>query len=131
MVTDPISDMLTRIRNAIMAGHEKVNIPSSRVKLQIAEILEKEGYIISFKLIRDHKQGVIRIYLKWVGPKQSAITGLRRISKPGRRIYSKSDNIPRVLRGLGIAIVSTSKGILTDFEARKARSGGEILCYVW
>jgi len=131
MVTDPIADMLTRIRNAIMAGHERVSVPASKEKSRIADILKEEGYISNYKIIKDHKQGVIRIYLKYLGPKKNAIEGLRRISKPGRRIYVAAKELPRVLRGMGVAIVSTNKGILTDNAARQANSGGEVLCYIW
>ena len=131
MVTDPIADMLTRVRNGIMAGHDKVGVPASRVKTRIAEILKEEGYISNFKVTKDHKQGEISISLKWVGPRESAITGLKRVSKPGRRIYVRKDDLPRVLGGMGVAIISTSKGIVTDADARKSNSGGEVLCYVW
>jgi small subunit ribosomal protein S8 len=131
MLTDPIADMLTRVRNGIMAGHEKVEIPSSRMAEKIANILKKEGYINNFKVIKDHKQGIIKISIKWVGPKESAIQGIKRISTPGRRVYAPVSNLPRVLRGLGIAIISTNKGVLTDSEARKANCGGEVLCHVW
>ncbi len=131
MVTDPIADMLTRIRNSIMAKHDKLEIPSSRVKIRLAEIMKEEGYIGGFKLIKDHKQGVIRVYLKWDSSKKPAITGLKRMSKPGRRVYSSAADLPRVLRGLGIAIISSSKGIVTDAVARKEKTGGEVLCYIW
>ncbi len=131
MTTDPIADLLTRIRNSIMAGHEKLDMPSSKMKIRIAEILQDEGYINGFKLIKNHKQGILRIYIKWVEPKKSAITGLKRVSKPGRRVYSSFSDIPRVLRGMGIAIVSTSKGIVTDSVARREKRGGEVVCYIW
>jgi len=130
MVTDPISDMLTRIRNALMAGHSKLNIPSSGNLVKIAGILKDEGYINDYKLIKDHKQGVLKIYLKWVSDKP-AITGLKRVSSPGKRVYSTAKDIPKVLRGFGIAIVSSNKGIITDHTARKENTGGEVLCYVW
>ena len=131
MITDPIADFLTIIRNGIMAGHERVNIPASREKIRITEILKDEGYINNFKVIKDHKQGTIRIYLKYIGPKKNAILGLKRISKPGRRVHSPAKELPSVLRGMGVAIVSTNRGILTDAAAREANSGGEVLCYVW
>ncbi|MBI5179552.1 MAG: 30S ribosomal protein S8 [Nitrospinae bacterium] len=131
MVNDPIADMLTRIRNAILAGKEQVSVPSSKMKVRIAEILRDSGYINSFKLVKDSTQGVIKMNLKYHAPRQNAIVGLRRASTPGRRIYMKASDIPRVLRGMGIAIVSTNKGILTDAEARREKCGGELLCYVW
>jgi small subunit ribosomal protein S8 len=131
MVTDPIADFLTIIRNGIMAGHERVNIPASKEKIRITEILKEEGYINNFKVIKDHKQGIIRIYLKYIGSKKNAILGLRRISRPGRRVHVPATNLPRVLRGMGVAIVSTNRGILTDDAARKENTGGEVLCYVW
>jgi small subunit ribosomal protein S8 len=130
-MTDPIADMLTRIRNANAVGHEKVEIPGSKIKWAIAEILKREGYIRDAEFIPDDKQGVIRIFLKYGRNQERVITGLKRISKPGLRVYVKKENIPRVLGGLGIAILSTSKGILTDKEARKLGVGGEVLCYVW
>ncbi len=131
MSTDPIADFLTRIRNGIMAGHERVTVPASKEKIRITEILKDEGYINNFKVIKDHKQGMIRVYLRYIAPKKSAIMGLKRISKPGRRIHVPASDLPRVLRGMGVAIVSTNRGILTDAAARKANTGGEVLCYVW
>ncbi len=131
MVNDPIADMLTRIRNGILAGKGQVSVPESKVKLRIAEILRDRGYINSFKVIKEVPQGVIKLNLKYHGAKQNAIVGLRRVSTPGRRMYVKSTEIPRVLRGMGIAIVSTNKGIITDADARKSKCGGELLCYVW
>jgi len=131
MMTDPIADMLTRIRNALQAKKEEVDIPSSKLKLRIAEILKEEGYIKDFKLIQDAKQGIIRIFLKYDEYGEPVISGLKRISKPGRRIYVSKDKIPRVMRGLGIAILTTSKGVMTDREARKMGVGGEVICYVW
>ncbi len=131
MITDPIADFLTIIRNGIMAGHERVNIPASKEKIRITEILKDEGYINNFKVIKDHKQGAIRIYLKYIGPKKNAILGLKRVSKPGRRVHLPAKELPSVLRGMGVAIVSTNRGILTDAAAREANSGGEVLCYVW
>ncbi|MEZ0536791.1 30S ribosomal protein S8 [Caldicellulosiruptoraceae bacterium PP1] len=130
-VTDPIADMLTRIRNANNSRHEIVDIPASRMKKEIAQILLDEGFIKEYEVIDDGKIGIIRIKLKYGANKEKAITGLRRISKPGRRVYVNKDELPRVLGGLGIAIVSTSKGVMTDKKARKEGVGGEVLCYVW
>lgn len=130
-ITDPIADMLTRIRNANSAKHETVDIPASNMKKAIAQILLDEGYIASYKVIEDEKQGVIRVTLKYGENKSQVITGLRRVSKPGLRIYSNVENMPKVMKGLGIAIVSTSKGIMTDREARKQNVGGEVLAFVW
>ena len=130
-ITDPIADMLTRIRNAGSARHDTVDVPSSRMKKAIAEILLEEGYIKSFQLIDDGTQGVIRITLKYLPGKEKAIQGLRRVSKPGLRVYAGADELPQVLRGLGIAIISTSKGIMTDKKARAAHVGGEVLAFVW
>lgn len=131
MVADPIADMLTRLRNANLVYHEKVEIPGSKLKRSLAEILKNEGYIRDYEWHDDGKQGVIRVYLKYGPGKARVLSGLKRISRPGLRIYAKSQEIPRVLGGLGIAILSTSKGIMTDREARAARVGGEVLCYVW
>ncbi len=130
-ITDPIADMLTRIRNANSAKHEIVDIPASNMKKAIAQILLDEGYIASYKVIEDDKQGVIRVTLKYGENKSQVITGLRRVSKPGLRIYSNVEDMPKVMKGLGIAIVSTSKGIMTDREARKQNVGGEVLAFVW
>ena len=130
-ITDPIADMLTRIRNANSAKHETVDIPVSNMKKAIAQILLDEGYIASYKVIEDDKQGVIRVTLKYGENKSQVITGLRRVSKPGLRIYSNVEDMPKVMKGLGIAIVSTSKGIMTDREARKQNVGGEVLAFVW
>ena len=130
-ITDPIADMLTRIRNAGSAGHETVDVPNSKMKKAIAEILLEEGYIKSFQLIDDGTQGVIRITLKYLPGKEKAIQGLRRVSKPGLRVYAGADELPQVLRGLGIAIISTSKGIMTDKKARAQHVGGEVLAFVW
>ncbi len=129
-ITDPIADMLTRIRNANSARHESVNVPASKLKLAIAKILLDEGYIKAYQFIEDGNQGVIKITLKYLG-KEKVITGLRRVSKPGLRMYVGADDLPKVLRGLGIAIVSTSKGVMTDKQARKEHVGGEVLAYVW
>ena len=129
-ITDPIADMLTRIRNANNARHETVDIPASKLKVAIAKILLDEGYIKSFQVIEDNYQGLIRITLKYLG-KEKVITGLRRVSKPGLRMYAGADDLPKVLRGLGIAIISTSKGVMTDKDARKQHVGGEVLAFVW
>jgi small subunit ribosomal protein S8 len=131
VMTDPIADFLTRIRNANMVMHEKVEIPASKTKKALAEILKREGFVKDYEYIEDGKQGVIRIYLKYGSNKEKVITGLKRISKPGLRVYCKKDESPRVLGGLGIAIISTSQGIVTDKEARKNGLGGEVICYVW
>ena len=130
-ITDPIADMLTRIRNANSAKHETVDVPASNMKKSIAQILLDEGYIKSFQLIDDGTQGVIRITLKYNAGKHAVISGLRRVSKPGLRVYAGADELPRVLRGLGIAIISTSKGVMTDKAARAAHVGGEVLAFVW
>ena len=132
-ITDPIADMLTRIRNASTgsARHETVDIPNSKMKKAIAEILLEEGYIKSFQLIDDGTQGIIRVTLKYLPGKEKAIQGLRRVSKPGLRVYAGADELPQVLRGLGIAIISTSKGIMTDKKARAQHVGGEVLAFVW
>ena len=129
-ISDVIGDMLTRIRNANNSKHETVDVPASNMKKAIADILVNEGYIKGYQVIEDGKQGVIRIALKYVG-KQKAITGLKRVSKPGLRVYANSEDMPRVMNGLGIAIVSTSKGVMTDKAARKNNVGGEILAFVW
>jgi small subunit ribosomal protein S8 len=130
-MTDPIADMLTRIRNANNAKHETVDIPASNIKKALAEILLEEGYIKGYNVIEDGRQGILRIQLKYVNGSERAITGLKRISKPGLRVYAKKDEIPRVLGGLGIAVLSTSKGIMTDKKARTEGVGGEVICYVW
>jgi small subunit ribosomal protein S8 len=130
-VTDPIADMLARIRNGGMAEHEKVDIPASRLRVRLAEILKEEGFIKNFRLIEDRKQGVLRVYLKYGSGQERVITGLRRVSKPGRRLYVTAAKIPSVLGGMGVAILSTSRGVMTDRESRKLQVGGEVLCYVW
>ena len=130
-ITDPIADMLTRIRNANNAKHDTVDVPASNMKKAIAQILLDEGYIKNFQLIDDGTQGVIRIALKYNAGKEKVISGLRRVSKPGLRVYAGADELPKVLRGLGLAIVSTSKGIMTDKKAREAHVGGEVLAFVW
>ena len=129
-ITDPIADMLTRIRNANNAKHDTVDVPASNMKKSIAQILLDEGYIKSFQVVEDGTQGIIRIALKYNG-KEKVISGLRRVSKPGLRVYVGADELPRVLRGLGVAIVSTSKGVMTDKAARAAHVGGEVLAFVW
>lgn len=130
-ITDAIADMLTRIRNAGSAKHESVDIPASNLKRSIATILLEEGYIKSFEEINDGKQGVIRVSLKYTGNKQNVITGIKRISKPGLRVYAGKEELPKVLGGLGVAIISTSKGIMTDRKARTEGVGGEVLAFVW
>ena len=130
-ITDAIADMLTRIRNANAAKHQIVDIPASNMKKQIAQILADEGFIKSFRIIEDNKQGIIRITLKYTENKAQVIQGLRRVSKPGLRIYTNSKDMPKVMKGLGIAIVSTSKGIMTDKKARTENVGGEVLAFVW
>ena len=130
-ITDPIADMLTRIRNANNAKHDIVDVPASNMKKAIAQILLEEGYIKNFQLIDDGTQGVIRITLKYNAGKEKVLSGLRRVSKPGLRVYAGADELPRVLRGLGTAIVSTSKGVMTDKKAREAHVGGEVLAFIW
>ena len=131
-ITDPIADMLTRIRNANNAKHDTVDVPASNMKKSIAQILLDEGYIKNFQIINDGTQGVIRITLKYLQPgKEKVISGLRRVSKPGLRVYAGAEELPKVLRGLGIAIVSTSKGVMTDKKAREAHVGGEVLAFIW
>ena len=130
-ISDVIADMLTRIRNANDAKHETVDVPASNMKKAIAEILLNEGYIKSYNVVEDGKQGIIRITLKYVAGKQKVIHGIRRVSKPGLRIYSNCEDMPKVMNGLGIAIVSTSKGVMTDKKARQANVGGEVLAFVW
>ena len=130
-ISDVIADMLTRIRNANDAKHETVDVPASNLKKSIAQILLEEGYIRNYQVVEDGKQGIIRITLKYVQGKQKVIHGLRRVSKPGLRIYSNCEDMPKVMNGLGIAIVSTSKGVMTDKKARQANVGGEILAFVW
>ncbi len=131
VTTDPIADMLTRIRNANTVTRDVVEVPSSRVKRDIAKILKEEGYIRDYEVSADRKQGVLRLYLKYGPNKQKVITGLKRISKPGLRVYANKDNIPKVLGGLGIAVISTPKGIMADKTARREGVGGEVICYVW
>ena len=130
-ITDPVADMLTRIRNANTAKHESVDVPASNLKKAIAKILLDEGYIKSYEVVEDGTQGVIRIQLKYLAGKEKVISGLRRVSKPGLRVYAGADELPKVLKGLGIAIVSTSKGVMTDKKARENHIGGEVLAFVW
>ena len=130
-ITDPVADMLTRIRNANTAKHESVDVPASNLKKAIAKILLDEGYIKSYEVVEDGTQGVIRIQLKYLAGKEKVISGLRRVSKPGLRVYAGADELPRVLKGLGIALISTSKGVMTDKAARANHVGGEVLAFVW
>ena len=130
-ISDTIADMLTRIRNASSAKHESVDVPASNMKKSIAQILVDEGYVKSFQVIDDGKQGVIRLTLKYNAGKASAITGLKRVSKPGLRIYANCEDLPKVMKGLGTAIISTSKGVMTDKAAREANCGGEVLAFIW
>lgn len=130
-MTDPIADMLTRIRNANTVGHDTVDIPASKMKKSIAGILTEEGYIKGFDVIDDKVQGTIRVQMKYGPDKERVITGIKKISKPGLKVYAKADEVPRVLGGLGIAIISTSNGVISDKEARKLGVGGEVICYVW
>ena len=130
MLTDPIADMLTRIRNSVRIKSEKVDIPISKIKLEVAKILKEEGFIRAYKILKDRRQGVLRVIPKYIDS-QSVITGLKRISKPGRRVYVSSDEIPRVMGGLGVAILTTSKGVLSDKTCRNEGIGGEVICYVW
>ena len=130
-ITDPVADMLTRIRNANTAKHEKVDVPASNLKKSIAQILLDEGYIKAYEIVDDGTQGIIRITLKYLAGKEKVISGLRRVSKPGLRVYAGADELPKVLKGLGIAIISTSKGVMTDKAARANHVGGEVLAFVW
>jgi len=130
-MTDPIADMLTRIRNGNVVYHEKVDIPASKMKVALAEILKNEGFIRDFQQISDNKQGVIRVFMKYGAERERVITGIKRISKPGLRVYVHKDEIPRVLGGLGVAIISTTSGLMSDKQARAADLGGEVICYIW
>jgi small subunit ribosomal protein S8 len=130
MMTDPISDMLTRIRNAALIKSEKVDVPASRIKLEIAKILKEEGFIRAYKILKDKKQGILRLTLKYI-ENENVISGLKRISKPGRRVYVGSKEIPRVMGGVGIAVLTTSRGILSDKACRRESLGGEVICYIW
>ncbi|MFZ4454405.1 30S ribosomal protein S8 [Salibacterium aidingense] len=131
VMTDPVADMLTRIRNANTVRHEKLELPASNLKNEIASILKQEGFVRDVESVEDNKQGIIRIFLKYGAENERVITGLKRISKPGLRVYAKADELPRVLGGLGIAVISTSSGVMSDKEARKKQVGGEVLAYVW
>src|SRR5215467_11497269 len=131
MTSDPIADLLTRIRNASRAEHEKVDIPASKLKLRITEVLKEEGFIKNYRLIEDNKQGVLRVYLKYGTGGEKIISGLVRVSRPGRRVYVGKDKVPHILGGMGVAIVSTSRGVMTDRDTRKQQLGGEVLAYVW
>ena len=130
-MSDPIADMLTRIRNAIMASYNTVDIPSSRLKIDIAKVLKAEGFIRNYKIIADRKQGILRLFFRYDENGDPVIEGLKRVSTPGRRVYAKSDAIPPVLNGFGVNIISTSKGVMTDRQAKKLRVGGEVLCSIW
>ncbi len=131
MTSDPIADLLTRIRNASRAEHEKVDIPASKLKVKISELLKEEGFIKNYRLIEDDKQGVLRVYLKYGAGNEKMISGLVRVSRPGRRVYVGKDKIPSILGGMGVAILSTSHGVMTDRQSRKQQLGGEVLAYVW
>jgi len=131
MMSDPIADLLTRIRNASRAEHEKVDVPASKLKTKIAELLKEEGFIKNYRLIEDTKQGILRIYLKYGAGNEKMISGLIRVSRPGRRVYVGKDKIPSILGGMGVALLSTSRGVMTDRESRKQQIGGEVLAYVW
>ncbi|HPF43555.1 MAG TPA: 30S ribosomal protein S8 [Syntrophomonadaceae bacterium] len=131
VMTDPIADFLTRIRNGNMVMHETVEVPSSKIKVSLAEIMKDEGYIKDYEYIEDGKQGIIRIYLKYGPNRERVISGLKRISKPGLRVNVQKDEIPKVLGGLGTAVISTSRGVMTDKKARKEGIGGEVICYIW
>ena len=131
MKSDPVADLLTRIRNGSRAEHEKVDIPSSRLKVRVCEILKDEGFIKNFRVLEDQKQGTLRVYLKYGPANEKIISGLVRVSKPGRRVYVTHDKVPTILAGMGVAIVSTSRGVVTDRDARKQKVGGEVLAYVW
>ncbi len=131
MLTDPIADMLTRIRNAVLIKSEKVDIPASRMKLEIAKIMKEEGFIRAYKILKDKKQGILRITLKYTADDAPVISGIKRISKPGRRVYADKDSIPSVMGGVGISVLSTSRGVLGDKTCRREKVGGEVLCYIW
>ncbi len=131
MMTDPIADMLTRIRNSVLVKNEKIDIPASRIKVEIAKILKEEGFVKSYKILKDKKQGILRLTPKYAPDGKPVVSGLKRISTPGRRVYIGKDEVPRVMGGVGIAIITTSKGILTDKECRREGVGGEVLCYIW
>jgi len=130
-ITDPVADLLTRIRNASRAGHEQVEIPGSRLKLEIVKILAQEKFVRGYQFIQDDKQGIIRVFLKYGGKREPVLTNLQRVSKPGLRVYAPADRIPRVMNGMGIAILTTHRGLLPDRECRRQRIGGEVICHVW
>lgn len=131
MFTDPISDMLTRIRNAVLIRNEKVDIPASKMKVEIAKLLKEEGFIKSYKIIKDKKQGILRVTLKYTPDNEAIITGIKRVSKPGRRVYVGKEEIPKAMGGVGVAILTTSRGLLTDKKCRQEGVGGEVVCFVW
>jgi len=131
MLTDPIADMLTRVRNAVMIKSEKVDVPASRMKLEIAKIMKEEGFIRAYKILKDKKQGILRITLKYNADDTAVISGIKRISKPGRRVYADKDSIPTVMGGVGISVLTTSKGVLVDKACRREKVGGEVLCHIW
>lgn len=131
VISDPIADMLTRIRNALLVGHRRVSIPRSKLKIRLAEILREEGYILDFRQTDDSVQGTVELDLKYMPNGESAIEGLKRVSRPGRRIYKRANELPRIRNGLGVAVISTSQGVMTDATARANNAGGEVLCYIW
>ena len=131
MLTDPVADMISRIMNANHRYKEKVDIPSSKLKERILQVLQQEGFINSYKKIEDYKQGILRVYLKYAGNRERVISGMRRVSRPGLRMYRKHDKLPRVFRGLGVTVISTNRGVMTEKEARKQNLGGEVLCSIW
>lgn len=131
MLTDPIADMLTRVRNAVMIKSEKVDVPASRMKLELAKIMKEEGFIRAYKILKDKKQGILRITLKYNADDTAVISGIKRISKPGRRVYADKDSIPTVMGGVGISVLTTSKGVLADKACRREKVGGEVLCHIW
>ncbi len=131
MLTDPVADMLTRIRNASSARHPSVDVPASRIKVELARLMKEEGFILDYELAKENEHSIIRIKLKYAENRKAVISGIRRISKPGLRVYADKESVPKVLGGLGVAILSTSKGMLTDKQARKEKVGGEVLCYIW
>jgi small subunit ribosomal protein S8 len=130
-MTDPLADMLTRIRNAGRAGHDKVDIPASRMKIALARIFKEEGFIKNYKVIKDNRQGILRVYLRYDGEQKPLIQRIERVSRPGLRVYAGHEDLPRVQGGLGVAVISTSKGVVTDRQARKLKVGGEVLCQIW
>ncbi len=130
-MSDPVADMLTRMRNAIMAKYNRVDIPASRLKINVAKVMKAEGYIKNYKVIKDNRQGLLRVYLRYDEQARPVIQGLKRISKPGRRVFAGADDLPEVLNGLGVNIVSTSRGLMTDKQAREENVGGEVLCSIW